>query len=63
MPFTPFEISAGNFYNVPVKTYYIEADTDTASLTDAPVGSIAIVNEANNFHMLMLDSSGNWNTI
>lgn len=59
-----FEISAGNFYNVPIKVYYIEDDSETSSIPqDAPVGSMAIVNKANDFHILMLDSNGNWNSI
>lgn len=58
-----FEISAGSYYNVPIKVYYIEDDSETAIIQDAPVGSMAIVNKANDFHILMLDSNGNWNSI
>ena len=54
----------GNYPNVPAPTYYIEADTDTSTIpNDAPAGSVAIVNEASNFHILMKNSAGNWNTI
>lgn len=55
------EISYGNFYNVPVKVYYIEDDTEVASLPTDTVPAIAMVNKANDFHCLMLDSQGNWN--
>ena len=59
-----FEISWGNQYNVPIKVYYIEDDTEVSSIpADAPVGSIALVNEAQNFHALMKNKAGNWNTL
>ena len=59
-----YEISWGNQYNVPTKVYYIESDLEVSDIpSDALAGSIAIVNEANNFHVLMKDSSDNWNTI
>lgn len=57
------EISYGNFYNVPVPVYYIEDDSEAASLPTDTVPAIAIVNKANDYHCLMLDSAGNWNKI
>ena len=54
----------GNYAAVPAPTYYIEADSDTSTIpADAPAGSVAIVNEASNFHVLMKNSAGTWNTL
>ena len=60
-----FLIKEGNFFNVPVKVYYIEDSTDTSVLpNDAPVGSIALVNDSiNGFAVLMKDSSDSWNEV
>ena len=61
--FTPILLSQGNSYNVTFPTYYVESDEDLENIANAPVPSIAIVNEAGNFHKVMLDSQGNWNMI
>ena len=60
-----FLIKEGNFFNVPVKVYYIEESTDTSVLTnDEPVGSIALANDSTNgFAVLMKDSSDSWNEV
>ena len=56
------EISYGNYYNVPIKVFYIESDQETSDIPEtAPAGSIAFVNEENNFHCLMKNMAGNWN--
>ena len=60
----PILIQYGNYYNVPIHLYYIEADSDASNIpAGAPVGSMAYVNESSNFHVLMKDSSNNWNKI
>ena len=44
-----FLIKEGNYFNVPVKVYYIEDSTDTSVLPDnAPTGSIALANDSTN---------------
>ena len=60
-----FLIKEGNYFNVPVKVYYIEDSTDTSVLPDnAPVGSIAIANDSTNgFAILMKDSNDSWNEV
>lgn len=58
----PILLQRGNYYVVPVHTYYIESDADAANIPDdAPVGSVALVNETGNFHGLMKDSNSEWN--
>lgn len=58
------EISFGNYYNVPIKVFYIESDSETSNIpSTAPVGSIALVNESNNFHCLMKNEAGEWNVM
>lgn len=60
-----FLIKEGNYFNVPVKVYYIEDATDTSNLPDdAPAGSIALANDSTNgFAVLMKDSTDTWNTV
>ena len=60
----PILIQYGKYYNIPIHLYYIEADSDASNIpAGAPIGSMAYVNESGNFHVLMKDSSSNWNTI
>ena len=58
----PILLQYGNHYNVPVPVWYIEDDDETDDIPDTePVGTIAEVNEANDFHFLMKNRAGNWN--
>ena len=60
----PDLLQYGSFFNVPIETYYIEDDTEVSNIPDtAPIGSIAFVNESNNFHALMKQRSGDWNVM
>lgn len=60
----PILIQYGNQYNVPVKTYYIESDSDVSSIpASEPAGTIAEVNESGNFHVLMKNKAGTWETL
>ena len=58
----PILLQYGDYFNIPIHTYVIEDDADVSNIpADAPVGSIALVNETGNFHSLMKQSSGSWN--
>lgn len=63
-PVEPILIQWGNQYNVPVPVWYAEADSEADSIPETePVGTIAMVNEAENFHILMKTRAGTWNTL
>lgn len=63
----PILLQYGNYATTPIPVYYIEADSETSDTTkvpaDAPVPSICMVNETGNFHCLMKQRAGTWNTL
>lgn len=60
----PILLQYGNQYNVPVPVWYIEDDSETDNIpATEPAGTIAEVNEADNFHFLMKNRAGTWNTL
>lgn len=58
----PFKLYDGNTPNTNQSFWYVESDEEAASINDRP-GTIIIVNETNNFHMVMVQESGNLNQI
>ncbi len=55
-------IQEGSSYNIPLKTYYIEdeSELENSILTDAPAGTVVEINEINNFHVKVKRSDGSW---
>lgn len=60
-----FLIMDGSVYDTPVKTYYVESESELTNdvLQDAPAGTIVEVNAATGFKVLMKDSQGNFNEL
>lgn len=60
----PILIQYGNQYNILVQVFYIESDSEVSGIPEeVPAGSIALVNEAQNFHALMKNRAGDWNVM
>lgn len=58
----PFKIQTGNSSNNNQSIWYAESDTQASQIVDEP-GTVIIVNETNNFHIVMMQESGNLNKI
>jgi len=57
-------IQEGNTYNIPLRTYYVESDSEIANIpANAPAGTIVEVNESGNFHVKMKMTDGTWNQL
>lgn len=57
-------IQEGNTYNIPLKTYYVESDSEINSIpANVPPGTLVEVNAPNNFHVKMKMSDGTWNLL
>ena len=58
----PFKIQTGNSSNNNQSIWYAESDSQAQQIIDEP-GTVIIVNETNNFHIVMMQESGNLNKI
>lgn len=58
----PFKIQSGNSSNNNQSIWYAESDEEARQIIDEP-GTIIIINETNNFHMVMIQNSGNLNNM
>lgn len=58
----PFKIQTGNSSNNNQSIWYSESDAQASQIVDEP-GTVIIVNETNNFHVVMMQESGNLNQI
>lgn len=58
----PYKISSGNSSNSNQSVWYCESDTEAAAINDEP-GTMIIVNETGNFHIVMKQESGALNNI
>ncbi len=58
----PFKIQTGNSSNNNQSIWYAESDAQASQVADEP-GTVIIVNETNNFHVVMMQKSGDLNKI
>lgn len=58
----PFKIQTGNISNNNQSVWYAESDAEAGQIVDEP-GTIIIINETNNFHVVMMQESGDLNDI
>lgn len=58
----PFKIQSGNSSNNNQSIWYTETDAQAQQIVDEP-GTVIIINETNNFHIVMMQESGNLNQI
>lgn len=58
----PFKIQTGTISNNNNSIWYAETDAQAQQIVDEP-GTIIIINETNNFHIAMIQESGNLNAI
>ena len=60
-----FLIMDGTVCDTPVKTYYVESESEFTNevLQDAPAGTIVEVNASTGFKVFMKDSQGNFNEL
>ncbi len=58
----PFKLQTGSVSNNNQSIWYTESDAQANQIVDVP-GTIIIINETNNFHVAMLQDSGELNNI
>lgn len=58
----PFKIQTGSISNNNQSVWYAESDAQASQIVDEP-GTIIIINETDNFHIVMMQESGDLNDI
>lgn len=58
----PFKIQTGNISNNNQSVWYAESDAQASQIVDEP-GTIIIINQTDNFHIVMMQESGDLNDI